>query len=224
MNLLDAQLAETNEIDHVLNISILVLVFGEECADALKSLCQQLYRKFEVEIVKPQDYLEIGIVAYLKSVLEKSSADYIYMLRDENSVPKNALLEYARFLEAYKTDIVYADECLCSTDGKKIISYQVKPKSSPISYYQNLYIDEAVVMKKEKVLDALRRMENKEFSIFIRELYLRILLSGGSIGNIGLFLLKKKNSVRNLEAEQRLLPLVQKCIEKNTDWSNFKVF
>lgn len=220
MNLLESQFVETKEISDFLNVPILVVVVGKyNIKIAMQSLQQQIYRNFSVCNIEFNALEGKKFIEQVEVEVKKSSAEYIYFLQEEDTLTPNALLEYARYLNGIKSAVLYADECIYDYENDKVIRYELKPKSSQIAYYQGMYLGRAVIFAREELLQVIGEIEyNRSLEAILYEMFLRILLCVEKVANIPLILLKKRYGFYNGEVTKKMLPLLQKCIEKNTKW------
>lgn len=231
MKLILKQFLETKTIKYQMYPSILVVVTGKDNINALHSLNNQIYTNFRIycvhdEITYPNGEVELNQIKRfdlkdeIKKVLDQAKEEYIFLIEGQDSLLPNALLEYARYLNDNKEDIVYADECVGDVINEVIYDYQIKPEFDYIVGFQSLYTGKALIWKKTLLASVMSEtLYSENFDIWIRELFQRCLFRQQcKVGNISLVLLIKASSQRDAKKEKQLQILLQKNIEKYTKW------
>lgn len=231
MKLIREQFLETPEIDKVLSSSVLVIVIGYSVKKALLSLKKQIYLNFRVVCInKTSENNEFSgetnlvnvtngsIQERIFNIIDNAEEEYVYIMNGEDTIFPNTLLEYARYLNEQEYDAVYADECLGNVETGEVYRYELKPNFEYIAALQNLYSGRAVIWKKETLCKIIKKTISKEVDTFLRELFLLSIENNGKIGQIPLVLLLKGQCNRDVVAEKKLIPLIQRIVTKNTKW------
>lgn len=232
MKLIRDQFLRTKKIDKYVSLSLIVIVIGEYAENALSSLKDQIFTNYRIVYIntncmehinsgeiKTSQITQFDIKRRIIEIIEDSDEDYVYLIDGEDTLFPNSLLEYMRYLEKEKCDVVYADECCGDIKSDKVYHYEMKPEFEYMTAFQSLYTGRAVVFSKEKLYIALNQSISNQLDTLLRELFLRCMKEDAKVGSIPLVLLMKEKNERNLQSEEKLLLLVQENIKKFTNWS-----
>ena len=227
MNLIDEQITQMRPLEHVLNAYVRVIVIGDDVRNALESLQNQVYRNFNVSMINDRVYIEKdGAQIELQSNLEKLKKiifnvkeKYVYLIDGEDVLPPNALLEYVRYAEDGKTDFFYANEAIRYDPRGRWPEYQIKPFPTKIAIFQSLHMGKAFFWKLVVLQDIIDLATDNNLSVLGTELMLNAIYQGYRVGFLPQILLIKQRNNRNFNAEKCLISLLQKNINKYTEWS-----
>lgn len=231
MNLIDEQIVGLNQLNNMPKSKILIIIVGNDCYNALKSIQKQLYTNFNIICIKdnPLQYLE-GLVQIeelpntniLKSIsltLETADAEYIYLLDGNDELTANALLEYAKCIEERNCpDIIYANEVIQYDPTSKWLTYRIKPRPSYIAFFQSFFIGTAVIWKREMLKSILKNAVHEPLDLLSKELFMYALLENAQVIQIPKFLLKRSKNGRLINHDNYIFSLLQRNINMHTEW------
>ena len=233
MKLIRSQFLDTDKIEILMSISIMVIVVGDNPRKALQSLKKQIYTNFKVVCVNENCYfynasgdIDLSDVRLnqiqekILDIIENCEEEYVYIINGNDTLPQNALLEYARYLSKRNDDVVYADECYGDINNEVIYQYELKPEFEYIVAFQSLYSGRAVLWNRAQLCKVMEKVSSFEhIDTMLREIFLLSIGEDVSISHIPLVLLIKGDNYRNEKQEKSLLPLMQKLVNKYTKWN-----
>lgn len=231
MNQISTQIENIEHLKVMPKTTVMVIVIGNNCHNAVESLKEQLYTNFEIYCIKdfPLQFIEgklviselanEKIIDKIKKNIESERKDYTYLLAGEDSLTPDAILEYVKCAEEQmQPDVIFANEAIQYSPDNRWLDYQIKPLFSNISIYQSFFIGKAVFWKSEFLKSILSECRKDSLDLLIKEAFLYALYRSGKIVQLFKVLLVKIRCHRDNTQEKTLIPLLQKNINKNTSW------
>lgn len=149
-------------------ISVIVCTYGnfDNIKRIEKSLEEQIYKNFDVTYVISEKYRkninDEGKKIYycekidgsiLNEVIKKIESSYFLIIDVDDYLPPNALLNFGKASQNNDSILIYSDECLYDFDSEEVKKYFLKPKFSPIYFYNKLYIEHSILLKKKEFME-----------------------------------------------------------------------
>ena len=163
---------EISKLPYTPLISIILLA-DETVGDingVLESIDKQLYQTYEVIVLAPESGMifptiqakflqSINIIKYtgkyngsiLNNIIEKISGEYLMFLEADCVLTKNCLFEYAKYVNTYDYDLLYADSCVNNFQDNIVETYRLLPEYSKVLLYHINYMGYNVLLKKTTI-------------------------------------------------------------------------
>lgn len=149
-------------------ISVIVCIYNDfsNIERVEKSLGEQVYKNFDIIYLMAEKYKQsINFkeknVHYcnkidgsaLNEVINKIESSYFLVINIDDYLSPNAILNFTKVSQNDEFILIYSDECLYDFDNKTVNRYFLKPKFSPVYFYNKLYIEHSILLKKKEFME-----------------------------------------------------------------------
>lgn len=168
-NIYENQQKEIIVLDDVFEkISVIVCIYDDfsNIERVEKSLGEQVYKNFDIIYLMAEKYKQsISFkeknVHYcnkvdgsaLNEVINKIESSYFLVINIDDYLSPNAILNFTKVSQNDEFILIYSDECLYDFENKKVNRYFLKPKFSPVYFYNKLYIEHSILLKKKEFME-----------------------------------------------------------------------